>query len=527
LGQYAAERLVTSESAHIARHAHAAYYMAWLAGCAGKLRSSAQIAALAEVEEELANLRAAWQWAIHEVQLEELARGVDALCLFYEWRSYFTEGEAACESAIAALASSTIEDVAELSMSLLLYAKLLVWQSTFGRRLGRAELASQTCQEAVDLLSLLALEGHDTRAERAAALLQLGGIQWYADTATARETLLTSLAWYREAGDYWTSATVLRELARAAIMLCRLDEAYQFAQESLALRRANHDHLGLPATLGILCWITGYQGKYEEQEHYAQEQLRVAQSIGYQYMVSNAIFNLGVVYVYKGKFSLALAQFEESRTLTEESDDRHHLNTLNIWCAEANLHLGRYDQAYLFAQRALSNSGEIGLRSHRGEALLRLAKVRLVEGAYADAARLLQESDALFEAIRQPTKLIEVYACRGFAAYKMGDFALALHSLAQLRQIATQGFNVTEELLLLAALLMTELSLGLGRPEAALEIYAAAQRYPYIANSRWYADIAEPVMTAQSSKLPRAVVQAARERGAARPIDQLLAELRL
>jgi hypothetical protein len=69
-----------------------------------------------------------------------------------------------------------------------------------------------------------------------------------------------------------------------------------------------------------------------------------------------------------------------------------------------------------------------------------------------------------------------------------------------------------------------------GHTERGLELYALASRYPFVANSRWFEDIAGNQLAAVAANLPTAVVNAARERGQARDLDatveELLSELR-
>jgi uncharacterized protein YyaL (SSP411 family) len=67
--------------------------------------------------------------------------------------------------------------------------------------------------------------------------------------------------------------------------------------------------------------------------------------------------------------------------------------------------------------------------------------------------------------------------------------------------------------------------------ERAVELYALASRYPFVANSRWFGDVAGSQITALAASLPEAAaVTASRERGQARDleatVEELLSELR-
>jgi hypothetical protein len=82
-----------------------------------------------------------------------------------------------------------------------------------------------------------------------------------------------------------------------------------------------------------------------------------------------------------------------------------------------------------------------------------------------------------------------------------------------------------------AALLSLDREGRSGRPdiERSVELFALASRYIYVANSRWFEDVAGHEIRAVAEKLPPEVVTAAQERGRARDlwatVEELLAEL--
>ena len=61
--------------------------------------------------------------------------------------------------------------------------------------------------------------------------------------------------------------------------------------------------------------------------------------------------------------------------------------------------------------------------------------------------------------------------------------------------------------------------------EQAVELYALASRYPFVANSRWFEDVAGRHIAAVAATLPPDVVTAAQERGRARDLEATVAEL--
>jgi hypothetical protein len=64
-----------------------------------------------------------------------------------------------------------------------------------------------------------------------------------------------------------------------------------------------------------------------------------------------------------------------------------------------------------------------------------------------------------------------------------------------------------------------------GEKERAVELCALASRYPLVASSRWFEDVAGRHIAAIAAALPPEVAMAARERGQARDLDATVKEL--
>ena len=64
-----------------------------------------------------------------------------------------------------------------------------------------------------------------------------------------------------------------------------------------------------------------------------------------------------------------------------------------------------------------------------------------------------------------------------------------------------------------------------GEIEQAVELYALASRYPFVANSRWFEAVFGRHIVAVADTLPPEVVAAAEERGRARDLGETVKEL--
>jgi hypothetical protein len=109
------------------------------------------------------------------------------------------------------------------------------------------------------------------------------------------------------------------------------------------------------------------------------------------------------------------------------------------------------------------------------------------------------------------------------AALAEGETALARRSIVEALQIGVElrAFMPVIYSLPAAALLLV----GEGAAERAVEAYACAARYEFVASSRWFDDLVGRPVAAAAALLPAELVQVARERGRAQGWDRMAAQL--
>ena len=84
--QYALEKLnQMSDGGAAVRDLHCGYYATALKAWAADLMGARQQTALAEIEVDIGNARAAWDGALEMGQVEQLGQALDRLCRFYDW----------------------------------------------------------------------------------------------------------------------------------------------------------------------------------------------------------------------------------------------------------------------------------------------------------------------------------------------------------------------------------------------------------------------------------------------------------
>ena len=200
---------------------------------------------------------------------------------------------------------------------------------------------------------------------------------------------------------------------------------------------------------------------------------------------------------------------------------------LNALLGDAELHLGEYEGARALVQMALNHSRESGDPELARWSLYGLGLVAVAREAYDEAEQLFRESADKTRKAGHQGLLGRALAGLGLAARGLGDVTRAqghlfeaLRTAAEIRQVWT----VVDALPTVALILSDQ-----GEVERAVELYALAARYPYVANSRWFEDVAGKRIAAVAATLPLEVVAAAQERGKAHDLwataEELLAEL--
>jgi hypothetical protein len=136
----------------------------------------------------------------------------------------------------------------------------------------------------------------------------------------------------------------------------------------------------------------------------------------------------------------------------------------------------------------------------------------------------LQQSLAVDETLGQHGRTGELPATLAYVDRRRGRREQARgHLCAALRMmIENRDRNAALHSLPAMALLLMD---DEGAQERAIELYALASRYPYVANSRWFEDVAGREIAAAAAKMSPDVAAAAQERGRARDLWETVEEL--
>ncbi len=526
LRQYAAEKLHSlPDAATGARDRHCAYYADALQRWEADLFGSGQQEALLEMEAESENIRAAWTWALEQDHVERLDRAMEGLEHFYWQSGRYLEAEAALQAAAAAAATAKAADRAA---SLRVQVRALAWQSNFQRAMGQKEAARRVQQQCQTILQDPALEGSDTRLERAILSWVMGATICMADYEQGRQRFEESFSLFRELDHQWGMAWALNAWGTMSLFLSAYSDAERRLEEGLALYRALGNQSGVGGSLSRLAGIASLKGRFEEAELLAREGYTTSSEAGSQTQAALALLDLGTVLENVAKFSEARSVLEQSLTLFSDLGQRNYVSQAHSFLGSIDLHLGHYEEARDRAQTGLILAHEDGPRFCVGLNLLLLGCLDLAEGASARARQRLQDGVAVYQEVGPQDDLSWALACLAIAARGLGDTPGVRQHLIHSLEIAQESGAAPPLLWALPA--MALLLADAGEIERAIELYALASRYSLVAKSRWFADVIGNEIAAAAATLPAERVTLLEERGRVRDLQatavELLSELR-
>ena len=390
LRQFVEERLTAdlTEKEQV-RDRHCAYYTTFLQEREANLKGAGHVAAVDEIEAEIENVRAAWDWAVTQGRLDDINQSLDSLALFHEIKCWHKEGEVLLRKA-----AEKLHDDEPSGQQGIVLAKVLSKQGLAQFRL-MYEVGQQISPEQIktllqESLSILDnLGGQDEIGDALSGLSHLA--RNTGDFALAQQLNQQAFAVYEQQGDQWGMARVLENLGYLGLIMGAYTQAKQFCQQGIAICEEIGSRKKLGDILNKLGTAHVQLGEYEAAQQTVQAALAARTEANDKRGIGFSLFRLGNLAWRMGNYEEARQRSQESaeifKTIGLEWGLCCALNNLgDIACTLGRLSGGRrYFQAILKSRLAIN-----ALENDRvGDALAGLAAVLIAEGQPEHAAGLL------------------------------------------------------------------------------------------------------------------------------------------
>jgi tetratricopeptide (TPR) repeat protein len=385
--EYGAEQLQTHAEHDATRQRHAVYFLAVAENALEELSGRDAPAAMARLDAEHDNLRAALRWVHERADAQTAVRLAGCLWPFWLQRGHLSEGRRWLQQALDLPADDTVSPSERLT-ALIGAARLAIDQADHDH-------ASTASTDAV----ALARQEADTR-QLVAALNVRGylarGLDRYAESFRDHDE---ARALAHAAHDKSGEADALLGLAYAAMFTGDVTGARDLADDSLAIARDLADDRLVAQALSLLAWQATNVGAYDRAAAVGTEALVHMRRLGDTGETAEMCFVLGNIALFQGDYERADRAFQEALSLHRDRGDALHLSRDLGGVGAAALNLGDLTRARTLSEESLVLAQRYHDRWGTAMSLTVVGHVELAAGDHGRALALFTEAADLFQAI--------------------------------------------------------------------------------------------------------------------------------
>ena len=348
--QYAAQRLAAQPAHEALRKRHCVFYVSLAERLQPMLRSGQRSVALAELEADHDNLRAALAWAHDHGRADIGLRLVGALGWFWYFSGAISEGRLWIEQMLA------LPDAANQDRHLAYaswFAGGLSWVlGDYAAMRQQLQTSLQWYQQSADqrgvgyslalIASMLPFGKAEESSERAITAMRADNDRWglalvhywrgdrcrvEGDLDAARRWYAESMLGYRSLNDSWGESLVLQGLGLVARRQNDLPLARQHLSAGLALRRKAGDRWLTAQTLLSLGMVALRQHDFETAKTAIEESLALYRALGERLQVVYALRSLSALADAEGDLVGAKDLLHEALSHAQALDDRWAIAT--------------------------------------------------------------------------------------------------------------------------------------------------------------------------------------------------------
>jgi len=292
LRQYAQAQLEKmSEGISSAQAAHAAYYAEFMEQRWEYIKGSEQMEALAEIESDMENVRAAWRYYLDQKNTSQIWKLIYGLWHFHWIRSWNHAATELFAEAVEALPEMDTESNALRALSVAFQAWFMSW-------LGIPESGYQQAKESMEVLKQLS---HPKALFFAYYGMSINAyfLSRITEEREATDKLIELAA---EINDKWLTAFALFSPSMIALILGNYAEAQRLAESALGLYEEIGDVIGSTMPMVIMGHVAYGHEDYESAKHFYLRCLKISQQSGFNYSIQTSSKYLAKVSFLMGDY---------------------------------------------------------------------------------------------------------------------------------------------------------------------------------------------------------------------------------
>ena len=413
VNQFAGEKLAeAAEAVDDARDAHARFYMDILREVSKEVFGSGQLAASEVVQQEIDNIRAAWQYSADRADVKTLLAVTAVLGQCHQFKGRYVEGVVLMSHAVRELEAA--EKSPEIEFAL---ANVLVQLAWFQIRLGAIDDGEAGAERAGEIM--VHLEKDPIIGFSSDYRLPIGII------ATIRGNFAEAARLGEESrriaegqGDFGNLTLALYLLGRAAFLQGEIEKAHGFAADALEISEQAGDRWFRAYLLQELGNVERARGDMAAARGHYGESYALGEEFGDPEGMAVALSFLGAVALEQGSATEASSYYDRAQALYQKIRDKGGLATSLAGAARAAAAAGEPDHARDHIREGLAFAAEINHVPQVIALVGSLGEVELGEGNEEKAVALLgialhhpasdYETRARVEALGDVVKQVEM-----------------------------------------------------------------------------------------------------------------------
>jgi len=475
---------------------------------------------LGRIRADIDNVRNGWDWAVEQQQVDQIDKGLDGICSYYDWLSLYQDGTEMCQDALDCLATLKSGTARQVT------ARLLTYQSVFYRYLSQYGHAVQLAIQSFELLKECTLNNQDMLTEKAFILGWIGALGWgeveIEKIGNPREFLEESISIYRQLNKTDKLAWAIQHLGIYFKYDTKNDLAKLAFEESMTLFMKIGDKVGTADILMDLSNLSLVTGDLEYAEKIAQESVAICRSLEQAFLLAHALLNLGWVLYWTGKFREGIIALEESCAIFKNLGDDYRTTVVLSRQAICQMASGNYEKALEKIESIIHEKKEKYFFVY-GICLMIRGMFLFAEGENEAAEECLNESIIFCEEMN-------LVLIGGLMLILLGILNVGSGKFQQAQKNIHEALRIGEEIgayyiLVHAIPAAAYLIAYQGEAALAIEIYELAKQKAFVKNSRWFEDTIGHKIDAICNDLPKKVVKDAKRRGRTRDEGATVIEL--
>jgi predicted ATPase/DNA-binding CsgD family transcriptional regulator len=309
LRQYIQQQLDKApEASASAQEAHAAYYAAFMGRSWENLKGARQMLAIAEIEADLENVRAAWRFYLEQENAHQMELFVNGFREIHWIRGWNLAG-----MELFAEAASQLQDK-EDDESATLHALVVSSQGYFMSWLGLSDQGYELAKQSAEILEK---RNHPEALAFAYESMSMNSycLNMFMDEITGKNRLLEIAT---ELDDRWLLALALFEKSMVALRNKDYTETERLAQSSLELYEEIGNRIRSILPLLPLGHAASDCGRYEEAREQYLRIVKISQETGFLWGIEKGCKYLGKVALSMDKIPEAETYLRQSMRITNE-----------------------------------------------------------------------------------------------------------------------------------------------------------------------------------------------------------------